>query len=99
MYDVCEGFFCPSLGTANDYRAWMVEAGLEVRHVQDWTTKVARTWEICRRRVARSQLRRLTRWIDRDTSVFLNRFETILAAYRSGAMQYGCFIASKRDIS
>ena len=95
VYDVCEGFFCPSLGTAADYRNWMLEAGLEVRRADDWTTKVAQTWEICRRRVARSQLHRLARWIDRDTSVFLHRFETILAAYRSGAMQYGCFIASK----
>ena len=27
--------------------------------------------------------------------MFLDRFDTILAAYRSGAMRYGCFIAEK----
>ena len=30
VYDVCEGFFCPSLGTANDYKGWMTDAGLTV---------------------------------------------------------------------
>ena len=27
--------------------------------------------------------------------MFLDRFDTILAAYESGAMKYGCFIAHK----
>jgi hypothetical protein len=34
----------------------------------------------------------LARRIDRNMSCFLDRFETILDAYRSGAMQYGCFV-------
>jgi tocopherol O-methyltransferase len=56
---------------------------------------VAQTWEICRDRVARTRVRRLARWIDRDSVMFLDRFDTILAAYRAGAMKYGCFIAKK----
>ena len=64
-----------------------------VETVEDWTSRVVRTWEICQRRVRRSGVRWLARLIDGDTVMFLDRFETILAAYRSGAMQYGCFVA------
>ena len=39
VYDVCEGFFCPSLGTGSDYRRWMSAAGLAVRHDYDWTAR------------------------------------------------------------
>jgi tocopherol O-methyltransferase len=93
--DVCEGFFCPSLGTAADYRQWFTEAGLVVDRDFDWTAQVERTWEICRDRVRRSGVRWLAAAIDRSTVMYLDRFETILNAYRSGAMRYGCFIAHK----
>jgi tocopherol O-methyltransferase len=95
VYDVCEGFFCPSLGTGGDYRQWMTDAGLAVDGVHDWTACVDQTWEICRRRVRRSGVRWLAGLIHRDTAMFLDRFDTILNAYRSGAMRYGCFIAHK----
>ena len=95
VYDVCEGFFCPSLGTCSDYRQWMTDAGLTVERDYDWTARVAQTWEICQRRVRRSGVRWLAGLIDRDTAMFLDRFDTILEAYRSGAMRYGCFIAHK----
>jgi cyclopropane fatty-acyl-phospholipid synthase-like methyltransferase len=95
VYEVCEGFLCPSLGTMGDYTSWMEAAGLEVATTEDWTARVAQTWEICRRRVERSKVRWLARLVDRDTVTFLDRFETILSAYRSGAMRYGCLIAKK----
>jgi len=95
VFYVCEGFFCPSLGTSADYQRWMSEAGLIVRYVYDWTTRVERTWEICRSRVRRSGVRWLAALVNRDTAMFLDRFDTIGAAYRNGAMRYGCFIAEK----
>ncbi|MEZ6119732.1 MAG: class I SAM-dependent methyltransferase [Pirellulaceae bacterium] len=95
VIDVCEGFFCPSLGTMDDYRHWFEAAGLKVTEQHDWTSKVMQTWEICRQRVARSGVRRLAPWIDADAAMFLDRFDTILNAYQSGAMQYGCFVAEK----
>lgn len=95
VYDVCEGFFCPSLGTSREYVHWMTAAGLEVLTVDDWTAGVAKTWQICRERVASTRLRGLARWIDRGSVRFLDRFSTILSAYESGAMKYGCFIARK----
>ena len=95
VHDVCEGFFCPSLGTAQEYRTWMQEAGLTVDCCYDWTERVARTWEICTRRARRTGMPWLARLINRETVTFLERFETILRAYRTGAMRYGCFVARK----
>lgn len=95
--DVCEGFFCPSLGSRDDYVGWMRDAGLRVDAADDWTTRVTRTWEICAERVRRSGVRRLARLVDRNTVLFLDRFGAILEAYRSGAMEYGCLVARKDE--
>jgi len=95
VYDVCEGFVCPSLGSFDDYRGWMEEAGLQVETTRDWTDQVAQTWEICRDRVARSKVRWLARLVDQETVLFLDRFDTILEAYRTHAMRYGCLMATK----
>ncbi len=92
---VCRGFLCPSLGSADDYVNWMTAAGLIVEPVRDWTDRVAETWSICRRRVEQTRVRWLARLIDRQTTQFLDDFTTILEAYRSGAMSYGCFVARK----
>jgi tocopherol O-methyltransferase len=94
VYDVCEGFLCPSLGTRDDYAGWIGDAGLTLERDFDWTSRVTRTWELCDERVRRSGVRWLARMIDRNTVVFLDRFRTILEAYQTGAMKYGCFIAS-----
>jgi len=95
VYDVCEGFFCPSLGSSEDYRGWMQDAGLVFDHFHDWTDRVTRTWEICSQRVRRTGMPWVARLINSDTAMFVGRFEAILKAYRTGAMQYGCFIAHK----
>jgi tocopherol O-methyltransferase len=92
---VCEGMFCPSLGSQSDYVQWFEGAGLRVRHAELWTDRVAQTWEICRQRVSRVGLRRLAKLIGKDHTLFLDHFDAILDAYRSGAMEYGCFIAER----
>ncbi len=95
VYEVCEGFFCPSLGTQADYRQWLTDAGLEMRSTDIWTKRVLKTWEICRDRVAASKVRWLAKLLGRDHVMFLDRFDAILEAYRTGAMEYGCFVAVK----
>lgn len=95
VYEVCEGFLCPSLGTRDDYAGWIGESGLVLECDYDWTTRVTRTWELCEARVRRSGVRWLARLVDRNTVTFLDRFGTILRAYQTGAMKYGCFIARK----
>jgi tocopherol O-methyltransferase len=99
VHDVCEGFLCPSLGTMDDYRAWMSEAGLIEKHSYDWTDRVARTWQICAERVHRIRLGWLAKWFGRDANRFLDRFEAILEAYRTGAMRYGALVFEKPAIS
>lgn len=95
VHKVCEGFLCPSLGTASDYNRWMVDAGLKNVRYHDWTSAVDRTWEICRDRVRQCGVRWLAKWIDRNSVLFLERFDTILEAYRTGAMRYGAFVFEK----
>jgi tocopherol O-methyltransferase len=65
----------------------------------DWTARVSRTWEICRERVRRTRVRWLAHLVGRDSVLFLDRFDTILGAYQSGAMKYGCFIARKSPVA
>ncbi|MBL8816731.1 MAG: methyltransferase domain-containing protein [Planctomyces sp.] len=95
VYDVCEGFFCPSLGTMNDYEGWLADAGLKMQKTLDWTDQVSRTWEICRDRVDRLSVRPIAKLIDRGQLIFLDRFQTILDAYNTRSMRYGCFVAEK----
>jgi tocopherol O-methyltransferase len=95
VYDVCEGFFCPSLGEEQDYCDWLTAAGLKMTRVHNWTTRVSRTWEICRDRVHRFGIRRIASIIDPGQVIFIDRFQTLLDAYTTGAMKYGCFIAEK----
>src|SRR5262245_56064897 len=92
---VCEGFLCPSLGTAADYRGWLAAAGLVNRAYTDLTAQVAQTWEICLKRVRASWVGWLA-WIGgRRMRSFRAHFTTLLDAYRSGAMRYGMFVAEK----
>lgn len=93
--EVCEGFLCPSLGTAADYEAWMRAADLEIQSIEDWTARVTKTWEICHDRVERSKARWIAPLGGPETSLFVQRFKTMLQAYRSGAMKYGCFVARR----
>jgi len=96
---VCEAFLCPSLGSFSDYRGWMKYAGLVVDATNDWTNRAAQTatqtWELCEARVNAWGISRLARMIDPAQALFLKHFSTLLNAYRSGAMQYGCGVAHR----
>jgi tocopherol O-methyltransferase len=92
---VCRGFLCPPLGTAGEYLDWMRQAGLEPYAQADLTAQVTRTWELCAARVRRRWLRSLARLGGRDMLCFLDHFDTILDAYRGGAMRYGLFTARR----
>lgn len=65
--------------------------------VHDWTSRVSRTWEICRDRVSRFGIRRMASWIDPEQVIFIDRFQTLLDAYNTAHMKYGCFIAEKTE--
>jgi tocopherol O-methyltransferase len=92
---VCEGFLCPSLGTASDYQGWLTAAGLTPHMFADLTPQVMRTWEICDRRVRASGAGLLARCLGPTWRNFVERFATLHDAYQSGAMRYGLFVAEK----
>ena len=92
--NVCEGFLCPSLGTMSEYAGWMRDAGLVQVQCDDWTDRVLQTWEICLSRVRRrgSACSARRGFAGRIPVCFIDRFETILRAYQTRAMQYGAFV-------
>ena len=92
---VCKGMFCPSLGSQDDYVSWFEQAGYRVLKTGLWTRQVEQTWEICLQRVNRSGVRYLAKLLGQNHTLFLNHFQAILDAYRSGAMEYGYFVAEK----
>lgn len=92
---VCRGMFCPSLGSRADYVQWFEDAGMKVTFQSLWTKQVQRTWEICLERVERSRIRHLATLCGANHALFLDHFQAILDAYRTGAMEYGCFVAEK----
>jgi tocopherol O-methyltransferase len=92
---VCEAFLCPSLGTIEDYSTWLRDAGLEVGNICDLTPRIMRTWEICRSRVEQTGMTKLARIFGRDIVNFVDNFDLILDAYRSGAMKYASIVAAK----
>ena len=93
--EICRRFVCPSLATRDDYAGWIGGTGLQITHNVDWTDRVTRTWEICKRRVQRSGVRQLAKLLDREQVDFIDGFDALLNAYRSGAMQYGAIVAVK----
>lgn len=92
---VCDAFLCPSLGSFDDYRSWMTGAGLDVVHEEDWTRRAERTWEVCEARVRRFGLHHIAPFVDARQARFLEHFGTLLGAYRSGAMQFGCIVGRR----
>ena len=92
---VCRGMFCPSLGTQADYCKWFEDAGLTVTYQSLWTKQVEKTWEICLERVNRTGIRHLAKVFGANHVLFLDHFQAILDAYRTGAMEYGCFLAER----
>ena len=95
--NVCAGFLCPSLGTAADYQGWLASAGLTPVAFEDLTRRVAATWEVCERRLARTGLPRMGWLFGRDDRLFAASFTTLLEGYRSGAMRYGLFVSRKPE--
>jgi tocopherol O-methyltransferase len=93
--EVCTRFVCPSLGTRVDYAKWITDSGLRVTHSVDWTNRSAKTWEICQHRVQRMHIRRIAQILDKDQVEFIDGFDTLLRAYRTGAMAYGAIVARK----
>jgi tocopherol O-methyltransferase len=92
---VCTGFLCPSLETMNNYCRWMEEAGLTVRHAQDITSRVEKTWALCTEIARRPEVKLLLQLGDERILSFVEAFGAIQNAYARGKMKYGMMVAEK----
>jgi tocopherol O-methyltransferase len=95
---ICREGRLPSMGTREEYEEMARAAGFELSDYEDVSSRVARTWTICARRLATSlvvdrQSRRLAR--QARNRVFLATVPRLVLAYRTGAMHYGIFTLSK----
>ena len=97
---ICREGRLAGMGTMAENRAWIEGAGLAVEREEDWSQRVARTWTVVARRVAR----RLA--TDRETRRFLldaREADRVFAltvlrlrlAFATGAMRYGFVVAQK----
>ncbi|MDQ0735456.1 class I SAM-dependent methyltransferase [Arthrobacter agilis] len=94
---ICREGRLPAMGTREEYEAMARAAGFTIDGYEDASRRVARTWTICARRLAKALL------VDRETRrlalggrnrVFLLSIPRLILAYRTGAMRYGIFTLS-----
>jgi tocopherol O-methyltransferase len=98
---ICYEGRIPAMGTQGDYRASMDAAGFAVREMEDLTHRVKRSWSTSIRRVLGSSLRkpayfgRVVLAGHKSNRLFGRAIMRIWLAYRTGAMRYGLFSATK----
>ena len=97
---ICREGRLPGMATVDEYTAMIHDAGLVLDSYEEISRQVRKTWSICARRLLWKLLTRikyLKALLDRDKSnrVFVLTLFRILAAYRTGSMQYGVFTISK----
>jgi tocopherol O-methyltransferase len=83
---VCRAFLCPNLGTAREYMEWIPGA-----QSRDITAHVLPTWKLCRAIAASSVLRKVAD----SFSEFLDGFQAIDEAFRTGKMAYILLVGSR----
>lgn len=96
---VCDEGRLPGLPAASDYGRWVGAAGFRDAGLEDVSDRVARTWTVCARRVARALLRPSSwRYLldDRNTErIFALTVVRLLIGFQTGAMRYGILTARK----
>ncbi len=99
---ICREGRLAGMGSAAENARWIRRAGLVIEREEDWSRAVAPTWTIVVHRVARGIATDARYWqYLRDAGqrdrVFALTVLRIAAAYRTGAMRYGFFVARKPD--
>jgi len=97
---VCREGRLPAMGTEQEYKNWMQEAGFTLDPSTDVSQQVARTWPICAWRFLLGLLRHpgFVRFMlerKNDNRVFAITMIRIWLAYRIGAMRYVVFSGCK----
>jgi len=89
------GMLCPSFGTLRDYSNWMSDSGLTVESAEDVTEYVNRTWQVCQPVLEFPLVKTMIAAGNQKLAAFAESFSAIDQAYRTGAMGYGMFVASR----
>jgi tocopherol O-methyltransferase len=90
--EVGRAFLCPELWTAERYQSAIESAGMRVRHREDLTARILRTWEICQERARAASL--AVKLLPRAAREFVEGIDIILDAYRSGDLTYTVLVAT-----
>ena len=98
---ICREGRLPGMGTEQDYRGWLCEAGFMDVTFEDYSRNVKRTWPIIVGRMAKRLLWDRSAWaflfsgarnLEFGKSIF-----RIWLAYELGSMRYGLFTATKPE--
>jgi tocopherol O-methyltransferase len=95
---ICREGRLPSMGTREEYEAMARAAGFEIAGYEDVSRRVAHTWTICARRLAKALVldRKTRRFaLGARNRIFVLTVPRLILAYRTGAMRYGIFTLSK----
>jgi tocopherol O-methyltransferase len=97
---ICREGRLAGLGTAQEYRQWMVEAGLHVEQMEDVSTQVQPTWTVASRRLLSTLATKPQTWrylldSSRRERIFAVTVGRMWLAYRMGALRYGIFSATR----
>jgi len=90
--EVARAFLCPELWTAGQYQSAIEGTGMRVRHREDLTAGIVRTWEICQERARAASM--AVRLLPRAAREFVEGIDIILDAYRSGDLTYTLLIGA-----
>jgi tocopherol O-methyltransferase len=99
---ICREGRLPGMGTETDYRDLLEATGFRDIEMLDISRAVRRTWTICARRLARALATRGTarRFLLDSRArnrIFAMTLPRLILAYRTGAMRYGIFTATRKD--
>jgi tocopherol O-methyltransferase len=97
---ICREGRLPSMGSADEYKQMIAQAGLELEQFMEFRKQVRKTWWICARRLL-GKLCTSPRYMralfdsKNGNRIFAVTLFRILTAYYTGAMQYGMFVMRK----
>ena len=97
---ICREGRLPGMGSQQEYQQMIEQAGLRLERYEELARKVRKTWWICARRLL-GKLCTSPRYMkalfdsNNGNRIFVVTLFRILAAYYSGAMEYGLFVLEK----
>lgn len=97
---ICQEGHLPSMGTMEEYKELMKNAGFQNVYFEDLSKQVKKTWSICLQRVFKAFFNHLSflKFVfksESENKIFIKTIFRIWLAYQLGSMQYGLFIAIK----